>query len=50
MIFSDATLRAMCAMLPETSEQLLAVPGVGEAKLRAYGDDFLRAIARWKGK
>ena len=48
MIFNDATLRNMCAMKPQTPEQLLAVPGVGEAKLRNYGDEFLRAIARWK--
>ena len=48
MIFNDATLRNMCAMKPQTPEQLLAVPGVGEAKLRNYGGEFLRAIARWK--
>ena len=48
MIFNDATLRNMCAMKPQTPEQLLDVPGVGEAKLRAYGDEFLRAIARWQ--
>ena len=50
MIFSDATLKHICALLPETPEQLLAVPGVGEAKLRAYGGDFLAAIARWRHK
>ena len=50
MIFSDATLKHICALLPETTEQLLAVPGVGEAKLRAYGGDFLAAIARWRHK
>ena len=48
MIFNDATLRYMCAMKPQTLEQLLDVPGVGEAKSRAYGDDFLRAITRWQ--
>ena len=48
MIFNDATLRNMCAMKPQTPEQLLAVPGVGEAKLRNYGGEFLRAIAHWK--
>ena len=50
MIFSDATLKHICVLLPETPEQLLAVPGVGEAKLRAYGGDFLAAIARWRHK
>ena len=48
MIFNDATLRNMCAMKPQTPGQLLAVPGVGEAKLRNYGSEFLRAIAHWK--
>ncbi len=50
MVFSDATLRYMCAMLPETPAQFLRVPGVGEAKLRNYGDEFLAAIARWKNR
>ena len=48
MIFNDSTLRAMCALRPQTPEQFLRVPGVGEAKLRAYGGDFLQAIARWE--
>ena len=48
MIFNDAALRAMCALRPRTKEEFLEVPGVGEAKLRAYGDDFLQAIAQWE--
>ena len=48
MIFNDAALRAMCALRPRTKEAFLEVPGVGEAKLRAYGDDFLQAIAQWE--
>ena len=48
MIFNDQTLRAMCEAMPETPEALLRLPGVGEAKLRNYGEDFLRVIRRWK--
>ena len=48
MVFSDLTLRAMCEALPETKEAFLELPGVGEAKLANYGDDFLRVIALWK--
>ena len=48
MIFNDAALRAMCALRPRTKEAFLEIPGVGEAKLRAYGDDFLQAIAQWE--
>ena len=50
MIFNDATLRSMCAALPQTPEQLLEIPGVSEGKLRAYGDAFLRVIAKGRPK
>ena len=50
MIFNDATLRSMCAALPQTPEQLLEIPGVSEGKLRAYGDAFLRVIAKGRHK
>ena len=33
-IFSDATLRAMAAARPRTEAEFLAIPGVGEVKLR----------------
>ncbi|CAM4501266.1 MAG: ATP-dependent DNA helicase RecQ [Legionella sp.] len=44
MIFSDATLQAMAEAKPQNTEQLLAVPGVGQHKLAHYGSDFLKAL------
>jgi ATP-dependent DNA helicase RecQ len=44
VIFSDASLRDMCAKLPKTSEVFLQVSGVGEQKLQKYGLEFIQAI------
>ncbi|MBS0618706.1 MAG: DNA helicase RecQ [Spirochaetes bacterium] len=41
MIFSDKTLVDMCARLPQSHAELLEVHGVGEMKMRRYGDEFL---------
>lgn len=48
VVFSDKTLAAMCELLPETDEEFLEVPGVGETKLERYGEQFLAAIGEWK--
>ena len=44
VVFSNATLTAMAKMRPESLEEFMAVPGVGETKARRYGKKFLRAI------
>ncbi len=44
MIFSDATLHEMAESKPQNSKQLLEVSGVGQHKLRLYGEHFLSAI------
>lgn len=44
-MFSDKTLRDMCAKRPASPEEFLAVNGVGENKLNLYGERFLAAIA-----
>jgi ATP-dependent DNA helicase RecQ len=44
VVFSDATLARMAASRPTDEPGLLAVSGVGPAKLARYGDAFLRAI------
>ena len=49
VIFSDAALRDMCEKLPQTQEEFLAVSGVGQAKLKRYGDPFLKVIAPYAG-
>lgn len=48
IVFSDATLRQLCAHLPRTPEQFLEVPGVGPHKLQKYGQQFMDAIARFE--
>jgi ATP-dependent DNA helicase RecQ len=44
IVFSDAALRDMCRKRPLTEAAFLSVAGVGEAKLRKYGEAFIRLI------
>jgi ATP-dependent DNA helicase RecQ len=44
IIFSDAALRDMCARRPVTAAAFLEVSGVGETKLKRYGETFMAAI------
>jgi ATP-dependent DNA helicase RecQ len=44
IIFSDTTLKDMCAKLPVTSDAMLEVSGVGKFKLEKYGDRFIEMI------
>ncbi|WP_266171253.1 DNA helicase RecQ [Dyella subtropica] len=44
VIFHDATLLAMLRALPSNEDELASVSGVGEAKLKRYGRDFLAVI------
>jgi ATP-dependent DNA helicase RecQ len=44
IVFSDAVLARMAAARPTDETELLAVPGVGPAKLARYGAAFLRAL------
>ncbi len=50
IIFSDATLRDMCAVLPENKEEMLTVSGVGEKKYELYGRDFIACIDEYRGR
>lgn len=44
MIFSDATLRDMCRVMPTDDVQFLSVSGVGTTKLEKYGEAFMGVI------
>ena len=44
IIFSDATLHDMCRLRPKTLRGMAEVKGVGEQKLRRYGEAFLAVI------
>lgn len=46
VVFSDATLKDMCAVKPKTREDMLLVKGVGEHKLKKYGQAFLECIQK----
>jgi ATP-dependent DNA helicase RecQ len=48
IVFTDAVLYGMCATLPQNGEELLALSGVGQAKLEKYGERFLRVIRKWQ--
>ncbi|MGG0456371.1 DNA helicase RecQ [Bacillus mycoides] len=44
VIFSDQTLKDMCAKMPQRDSELLTVKGIGEHKLVKYGSHFLQAV------
>ena len=44
VVFHDATLLAMLRAMPADETELAAISGVGEAKLKRYGRDFLAVI------
>ncbi|MBX3461998.1 MAG: DNA helicase RecQ [Planctomycetes bacterium] len=45
VVFADATLEEMALRRPESPDALLAVRGIGQKKLDAFGARFLAAIA-----
>jgi len=47
VVFSDRTLRNIAAAKPTTPDAMLAVSGVGPAKLETYGEPFLAAVAEF---
>lgn len=49
IVFSDKTLRDMVRVKPITDDQFLAVNGVGESKLKQYGERFMSAIREDSG-
>jgi len=44
VVFSDATLAAMAALKPQTTDELLRVSGVGQVKLARYGTAVLGVL------
>ena len=45
MVFHDATLKEMAVSKPGNAGELLAISGVGTAKLERFGETFLATIA-----
>lgn len=46
IIFSDATLIAICNTKPQNTQELMKIRGVGEKKIKAYGNEILLLINR----
>lgn len=46
-IFSDKTLKDMCAIRPKNKMDFMSVPGVGFMKCNRYGTEFMRVIERY---
>jgi ATP-dependent DNA helicase RecQ len=44
IVFSDAVLRQMARRVPKNERELLAIPGIGPAKLVRYGERFLELL------
>ncbi len=47
-VFSDQTLQQMSEYRPDTVTELMAIDGVGQAKLDRYGEVFLKSIEDFK--
>lgn len=47
IVFADTSLKQMAAKKPSTKEEMLKITGVGEYKLKKYGDIFLREISKY---
>jgi DNA helicase-2/ATP-dependent DNA helicase PcrA len=45
VVFTDATLVAIAESRPRSVAELVAIPGIGQAKLDRYGDDVLDVVA-----
>lgn len=48
VIFSDKSLKDMCAKKPTNSQEFLEVNGVGENKLERYGEVFIKTIIEYQ--
>ena len=50
IVFSDATLRDLARRRPSRLDVMRTVKGVGDKKLRDYGDEFLKAVTVYCNK
>ncbi|MFO0830294.1 MAG: DNA helicase RecQ [Phycisphaerales bacterium] len=50
LVFGDATLEEMARVRPGSTRALLGVRGIGEIKLREFGEAFVREVVRFCGE
>ena len=48
VIFTDATLRDLCAKRPRRREELLSVQGISVKKAERYGEQFLAVLETYE--
>ena len=48
IVFTDKTLIDMCSKLPQNEDEMLNVSGVGQNKLKKYGQRFLQEISAFQ--
>jgi superfamily II DNA helicase RecQ len=49
VVFPDKVLTAVARTRPQSPESLLALPGIGPAKLERYGGAILEVVGRHSG-
>jgi ATP-dependent DNA helicase RecQ len=47
VVFGDVALRQMARRYPRDDQSFLAIPGVGQRKLKEYGAPFIEVIDEW---
>jgi ATP-dependent DNA helicase RecQ len=47
IVFADVSLKQMSTYFPTTVDNMLKINGVGEAKMKKYGHEFLEAIQKF---
>jgi ATP-dependent DNA helicase RecQ len=47
VVFGDVALRQMARRYPRSDVEFLAIPGVGQQKLKQYGAPFITVIEEW---
>ena len=50
VVFTDATLKAMAQTPPDSLADMIALPGIGQAKLERYGEVFLAVLDYERGR
>ena len=48
VVLTDRALREIAALMPRSEDELLAVNGMGRAKLEKYGRDFLSVVREYR--
>ncbi|QXE01213.1 DNA helicase RecQ [Terribacillus sp. DMT04] len=48
VIFSDATLKELCRLVPHSEREMLEIKGIGERRMEQYGEQFLQVLVQYE--